>query len=77
MVDQPTVGLGGDGGAHDEAAVGPALGAHATACGERPFPLRASTGVVYWEHTENATLHELIERADARMYEDKRARKQG
>ena len=45
--------------------------------GERPFPLRASTGVVYWKHTEKATLHELIERADARMYEDKRARKQG
>ena len=45
--------------------------------GERPFPLRASTGVVYWKHTEKATLHELIERADARMYEDKRVRKRG
>jgi diguanylate cyclase (GGDEF)-like protein/PAS domain S-box-containing protein len=50
--------------------------AAANASGERPFPLRASTGVVYWKHTEKATLHELIERADARMYEDKRARKQ-
>ncbi len=37
----------------------------------------ASTGVVSWQHTEKATLHELIERADARMYEDKRVRKQG
>ena len=51
--------------------------AAANVSGERPFPLRASTGVVYWEHTGKATLHELIERADARMYEDKRARKQG
>ena len=51
--------------------------AAANVSGERPFPLRASTGVVYWEHAEKATLHELIERADARMYEDKRARKQG
>jgi diguanylate cyclase (GGDEF)-like protein/PAS domain S-box-containing protein len=51
--------------------------AAANASGERPFQLRASTGAVYWSHTEKATLHELIERADARMYEDKRARKQG
>jgi diguanylate cyclase (GGDEF)-like protein/PAS domain S-box-containing protein len=43
--------------------------------GERPFKLEASTGVVYWPYTEKATLHELIERADARMYEEKRARK--
>jgi diguanylate cyclase (GGDEF)-like protein/PAS domain S-box-containing protein len=50
--------------------------AAANVSGERPFPLRASTGVVFWPHVEKATLHELIERADARMYEDKRTRQQ-
>jgi diguanylate cyclase (GGDEF)-like protein/PAS domain S-box-containing protein len=50
--------------------------AAANAGGERPFQLQASTGIVYWPYTEKATLHELIERADARMYEDKAARKQ-
>ena len=51
--------------------------AAANAGSERPFQLQASTGVVFWPHTEKATLHELIERADARMYEDKRTRKHG
>jgi diguanylate cyclase (GGDEF)-like protein len=50
--------------------------AAANAGGERPFKLQASSGVVFWPHTEKATLHELIERADARMHEEKRARKQ-
>jgi diguanylate cyclase (GGDEF)-like protein/PAS domain S-box-containing protein len=50
--------------------------AAANASGERPFPILANTGVVYWPHAEEAALHELVERADARMYENKRTRKQ-
>jgi len=70
--------------AEDDGTTAPDLAARmhrriaaANVSGERQFPLQASTGVVYWRHSENATLHQLIERADARMYEDKRARKHG
>jgi diguanylate cyclase (GGDEF)-like protein/PAS domain S-box-containing protein len=41
----------------------------------RPFRLSLSIGSVDWEHGEQATLQELIERADQRMYDDKRARR--
>jgi diguanylate cyclase (GGDEF)-like protein/PAS domain S-box-containing protein len=39
----------------------------------RPFRLVLSIGSVDWEHGEQATLQELIERADQRMYDDKRS----
>jgi diguanylate cyclase (GGDEF)-like protein/PAS domain S-box-containing protein len=41
----------------------------------RPFHLSLSIGAVDWEPGEQATLQELIERADQRMYDDKRARR--
>ena len=41
----------------------------------RPFRLSLSIGSVDWEHDEQATLQELIERADQRMHDDKRARR--
>jgi len=41
----------------------------------RPFRLSLSIGAVDWEPGEQATLQELIERADQRMYDDKRARR--
>ena len=41
----------------------------------RPFRLSLSIGAVDWEHGEQATLQELIERADQRMYDDKRAKR--
>jgi diguanylate cyclase (GGDEF)-like protein/PAS domain S-box-containing protein len=41
----------------------------------RPFRLEFSVGAIDWEPTEQATLQELIERADQRMYDDKRARR--
>ncbi len=40
----------------------------------RPFRLSLSIGAVDWEPGEQATLQELIERADQHMYDDKRAR---
>ena len=39
----------------------------------RPFRLSLSIGAVDWEQGDQATLQELIERADQRMYDDKRA----
>jgi len=39
----------------------------------RPFRLSLSIGAVDWEPGEQATLQELIERADQCMYDDKRA----
>ena len=41
----------------------------------RPFQLSLSIGAVDWEPGEQATLQELIERADQRMYDDKRAKR--
>ena len=41
----------------------------------RPFRLSLSIGTVDWEPGEQITLQELIERADQRMYDDKRARR--
>ena len=41
----------------------------------RPFRLSLSIGSIDWEHGEQATLQELIERADQRMHDDKRARR--
>ncbi|HEY5169622.1 MAG TPA: GGDEF domain-containing protein, partial [Thermoleophilia bacterium] len=41
----------------------------------RPFRLSLSIGTVDWEPGEQATLQELIERADQSMYDDKRARR--
>jgi len=41
--------------------------------GGRPFRLSLSIGAVDWEPGEQVTLQELIERADQRMYDDKRA----
>ena len=40
----------------------------------RPFRLSLSIGSIDWEHSEQATLQELIERADQRRYDDKRAK---
>ncbi len=39
----------------------------------RPFRLSLSIGSIDWEPDEQVTLQELIERADQRMYDDKRA----
>jgi diguanylate cyclase (GGDEF)-like protein/PAS domain S-box-containing protein len=41
----------------------------------RPFRLSLSIGAVDWEQGDQATLQELIERADQRMYDDKRAKR--
>jgi diguanylate cyclase (GGDEF)-like protein len=43
--------------------------------GGRPFRLSLSIGAVDWEHGDQATLQELIERADQSMYDDKRAKR--
>jgi diguanylate cyclase (GGDEF)-like protein/PAS domain S-box-containing protein len=43
--------------------------------GGRPFRLSLSLGAVDWEPGDQVTLQELIERADQRMYDDKRARR--
>ena len=48
---------------------------HANAQAGRPFRLSLSIGSIDWEQGEQATLQELIERADQRMYDDKRARR--
>jgi diguanylate cyclase (GGDEF)-like protein/PAS domain S-box-containing protein len=49
--------------------------ARADAKAGRPYELSLSIGAVDWEPGDNATLQELIERADQRMYDDKRARR--
>jgi len=41
----------------------------------RPFRLTLSIGAVDWEPGESVTLQELIERANQRMYDDKRERR--
>ena len=41
----------------------------------RPFRLSLSIGAVDWEPGEQVTLQELIERADQRMYDDKREKR--
>lgn len=41
----------------------------------RPFQLSLSIGAVDWEPGDQAALQELIERADQRMYDDKRAKR--
>jgi diguanylate cyclase (GGDEF)-like protein/PAS domain S-box-containing protein len=43
--------------------------------GGRPLQLSLSLGAVDWEPGDRATLQELIERADQRMYDDKRDRR--
>jgi diguanylate cyclase (GGDEF)-like protein len=43
--------------------------------GGRPGRLSLSIGAIDWEPGEQVTLQELIERADQRMYDDKRARR--
>ena len=43
--------------------------------GGRTFTLSLSLGAVDWEPGDQATLQELIERADQCMYDDKRARR--
>jgi diguanylate cyclase (GGDEF)-like protein/PAS domain S-box-containing protein len=43
--------------------------------GGRPFQISLSIGAVDWEAGDQVTLQELIERADQRMYDDKRARR--
>jgi diguanylate cyclase (GGDEF)-like protein/PAS domain S-box-containing protein len=48
---------------------------HAGQTNTRSFKLSLSIGAVDWEPGEQATLQELIERADQRMHDDKRARR--
>jgi GGDEF domain-containing protein len=43
--------------------------------GERRYKLEVSLGVVFWPPDEKATLQELIERADQRMYAEKHAKR--
>jgi diguanylate cyclase (GGDEF)-like protein len=43
--------------------------------GGRPFRLSLSIGTTDWEPGEHVTLQELMERADQRRYDDKRARR--
>ena len=47
----------------------------ANAKGGRSYQLSLSLGAVDWEPGDRATLQELIERADQRMFDDKRARR--
>ena len=48
---------------------------HVNARAGRPFRLSLSIGAIDWEHGDQATLQELIERADQSMYDDKRAKR--
>ena len=41
----------------------------------RPFQLSLSIGAVDWETSDQVTLQDLIERADQRMHDDKRAKR--
>ena len=48
---------------------------HGNAKGGRSYQLSLSLGAADWEPGDRATLQELIERADQRMFDDKRARR--
>jgi len=49
--------------------------AAANARGEQRYKLEVSLGIVFWHPDEKATLQELIERADQRMYAAKHAKR--